>query len=79
MTAADGLARQIREMRVAMCHTQLSLAVAIGSHPMTVSRWERGLARPHPVFFNAIRDTYIEYKAACESPGFGLCHGEADA
>lgn len=58
MTAPDGLARQIREMRVAMKHTQLSLALAIGAHPMSVSKWERGRAVPHLVFFNAIRDLY---------------------
>lgn len=55
---ADGLSRQIRDMRVAMGHTQLSLASAIGAHVQTVSQWERGRKKPLPVFFNSIRDLY---------------------
>lgn len=60
----DGLARQIRDMRVASGHTQLSLAAAIKAHPMSVSKWERGIAVPIPVFFEAIRDLYAESLAA---------------
>lgn len=53
--------RQIKQMREAMGHTQLSLAVAIGVHSMTLSKWERGVAEPHPVFFKAVQDLYADH------------------
>lgn len=62
----SGLARQIREMREAMGHTQASLALAIGSHEQTVSKWERDIKKPLPVFFNAIR---AEYFRCCPQGG----------
>lgn len=45
-------------MRIALGHTQQSLAVQLGIHEMTVSKWERGQANPHPVFFGALRQLY---------------------
>lgn len=53
--------RQIKLMREAMGHTQLSLAVAIGAHPMTLSKWEREVAEPLPVFFNAVKGLYAAH------------------
>lgn len=48
------LAQQVKAWRIRLKHTQLSLALALGVHPQTVSKWERGLKKPHPVFFNAL-------------------------
>lgn len=56
MTATTG--QQIKEMRVAMRHTQLSLSVQIGVHSLTISRWERDDTTPHPVFLFAVRQLY---------------------
>lgn len=56
--------RTIREMRLAMRHTQLSLAVQIGVHPVTISKWERGVISPHPVFFHAVRQLYKAHQGA---------------
>lgn len=53
-----GLGEQIREMRVAMGHTQQSFALAIGVHFITVSKWERGETEPLPAFLQAIRTMY---------------------
>jgi transcriptional regulator with XRE-family HTH domain len=49
-------------MREAMGHTQLSLAVAIGCNPMAVSKWERGVCEPLPVFFKAVNALYAAYR-----------------
>ena len=54
----QSVADQVKEMRVALGHTQHSLSVQIGIHEMTISKWERGLARPHPVFISALRRLY---------------------
>jgi len=38
----------VGEMRRGMGFTQIELADLIGVHPITVSRWERGVLSPHP-------------------------------
>ncbi len=52
--------RQILQWRKAMRHTQLSLAIAIGTNPETVSSWERGISEPLPVFFSLVKKLYEE-------------------
>lgn len=61
---SDAIGQQVREMREAMRHTQLSLAMAIGVHPMTVSYWERDVKKPHPVFLAAIRRLHDDHQGA---------------
>lgn len=58
------IAQQIRAARVRMKHTQASLAAAIGVHSMTVSKWERGTARPHRVFIEAILRLLADHQEA---------------
>lgn len=47
-------AATVKAYRLALGHTQRSLAAFLGVHVVTVSKWERGLSNPHPVFFKAL-------------------------
>lgn len=42
-------ARYIREKRTLLGMTQAELAQKLGVQPIQVSRWERGVAEPHPL------------------------------
>ncbi|MFN2641613.1 MAG: helix-turn-helix domain-containing protein [Actinomycetota bacterium] len=43
-------------MRRRNCWTQVDLAHRIGTDPLTISRWERGIARPRPSALSRFRE-----------------------
>ena len=45
---------RIREAREAARMSQAQLGRAVGVAPMTISRWERGASKPHPVFLERV-------------------------
>ena len=53
--------RLIRQWRVEMRHTQLSLATALGVGSTTVSRWERGTSEPLPIYFRMVENLHAEH------------------
>lgn len=53
-------AATVKAYRLALGHTQRSLSVFLGVHVVTISKWERGLSNPHPVFFNALKQLAMQ-------------------
>lgn len=49
-------AQEIRSLRKALGMTQEQFARAVGVSLMTVSRWERGVYEPLPVFVGRIEE-----------------------
>ena len=45
---------EIKELRKSLDLTQLEFAVNLRTTPVTISRWERGLVRPHKFFIDAM-------------------------
>lgn len=48
----------IRRMRNRLGWTQADLARRLGTDPVTVSRWERGVTRPRPSARKRLRDLF---------------------
>src|SRR5882672_9123434 len=57
----------IRSLRRRAAMTQVALAEFVGVHPMTVSKWERGMLRPTPHQARLLR-------ALAAPPGGGRLH-----
>jgi transcriptional regulator with XRE-family HTH domain len=56
----DTLGAKIRRARERANLTQFDLAVAIGVMPLTISRWERGLAEPYLKHFHRLVEALPE-------------------
>lgn len=48
-------ASKVRALRKTLHMSQVELAAAVMVHPMTVSKWERGIATPHPVHVRSMQ------------------------
>ena len=48
---------EIKELRQQLGHTQVEFAkkVGLGTKGTTISRWENGVQRPHPVFVDKMK------------------------
>ena len=46
---------QIRELREALGYSQVDFAVALGTTPTSISRWERGIRAPSRLAAHALK------------------------
>lgn len=60
----------IRAIRADLGLTQLDFAVAIGTTPSTVSRWERGMSEPELTIVQVKRLCKLSGKTLDELPDF---------
>lgn len=63
MTAAE-----IQKLRERLGLSQVQLAQLLGVHPLTVSKWERGLLAPSP-HQNALLDSFLKARSANNTIG----------
>ena len=62
--------QQIRELRTARGWTQAQLARALGTDPVTVSRWERNISKPRPAGIRRLATLLRYHEAPLSSVGF---------
>lgn len=66
----------VRRVRILAGMTQVEFAAALGVHPMTVSRWERGCKKPSKLACRPLEQFFVKWwKPQISDVGTGVSSG----